>query len=201
MGAACRKVSEDRISGTRSVRNAESSASSPRVVSVTAFDLPVVPPVQPYRHHGSKCGCVDDDFSAKIRLVFAMDHTAHARIRDLVTMIVHRLARVHGNAHQPRFGKRIISHEAIDPVGKEHADSIPRVQAFGEQRVPKPVRERVEFPIADGPLAFDKAWRILEMQSGPPDQPPDLHQSAPLPASVRERAWSSAYSSCASGVS
>ena len=37
------------ISGTRSVRKADSSASSPRVVSVTAFDRPVVPPVYPRR--------------------------------------------------------------------------------------------------------------------------------------------------------
>ena len=45
IGAACRNVSPRLRSGVRSVRKADSSASSPRVVSVTAFDRPVVPPV------------------------------------------------------------------------------------------------------------------------------------------------------------
>jgi len=53
IGAACRKVSPGRMSGTRSIRNAESSASSPRVVKVTALALPVVPPVKPRRYGAS----------------------------------------------------------------------------------------------------------------------------------------------------
>ena len=45
IGAACRNVSPGPMSGIRSMRKFATSACSPRIVSVTAFGMPVVPPV------------------------------------------------------------------------------------------------------------------------------------------------------------
>ena len=79
----------------------------------------------------------------------------------------------------PDFAKSIIGDEALEAVGQQNADPVAGLEAFREQGVAQPVGESVELAKADDAFPLHQARSIAEVQSGPTDQSPNLHDAFP----------------------
>ena len=70
--------------------------------------------------------------------------TRDSAVRQLVGVIGERLPRIQGDPHETRLGQRVIGDEAVDAVRQQHADPVAGTKPALEQRVAKPVSQRVE---------------------------------------------------------
>jgi len=189
--AACRNVSVARMSGVRSVRNAESSASSPRIVSVTPLDRPSC----------RRCS------RAIGRVQIAIDRASAAGPDAIISSARSSDRHRDGQSSTPAWrtrGSRCRStckrdfrtsracsarpaRARISPVRntrrgtrcrwQEHADPVAGREPRGEQCIAQSVGERVELAKGDDAFTLDQTGSVAEMQRRPTDQRAYLHEA------------------------
>ena len=108
-----------------------------------------------------------------------VDETARTAVAELVAVVRRSLADVERDPHEAGLGERVVSDQAVDPVGQQHADAVARLESFGEQRVAEPVRRRVELAEAQRACVLGQRRRLAVHGASAPDVLSDLHEVRP----------------------
>ena len=95
---------------------------------------------------------LEDDVRASRGPSAVVDDSPAAGVLQLVGVLGLGVLLVERDADESGLGERVVRREALDAVGKHHADAVPRLESLGDESIADAVGGRVELPERQGPV-------------------------------------------------